>query len=123
MCRVVVTNTVTLNRHLLRQAPKVTLVALEYMNADYNLLPELPETVTTLTSLTELSLVGNRITQLPNGLFVLTNLVRINVRSNPITQVDTPFSLLLRLFFLFVCVCIHSKCIFEYRTPHLLLRD
>ena len=70
---------------------QVALVSLEYMNADFNLLPELPDTVTTLTALTELSLVGNQITALPRGLFVLTNLERINVRENPITQLPLDF--------------------------------
>ena len=69
----------------------MTLESLEYMNADYNMLPELPDTLTTLTSLTELSLVGNQITALPNGLFVLTNLERINLRDNPITHLPLDF--------------------------------
>lgn len=71
--------------------PEVSLASLEYMNADYNRLPELPDTLTTLTSLTELSLVGNQITFMPDGMFIMTNLLRLNLRDNPIKQLPLDF--------------------------------
>ncbi|KAJ1490139.1 hypothetical protein T484DRAFT_1777982 [Baffinella frigidus] len=70
------------------------LIDLEYLNADYNLLSHLPESLTQLAALTELSVEANRITQLPSGLAVLTNLTRINVSKNPIPKLPLDFGML-----------------------------
>lgn len=70
------------------------LQSIEYLNADYNKLAMIPDSITALTGLTELSIQHNLVDELPQGMYVLSQLRRLNVAYNKITRLPLDFGLM-----------------------------
>ena len=78
----------------LKEFPTIKCSNLRTINAAYNSIETLPETMTVLGNLRNLNLSNNYITNLPKSFCMLTKITALNLKNNPISDVPPYFTTL-----------------------------